>query len=136
MADLLANYRNWVMDDGRTASAVRQEVLLDVVAVRLEQHARAAVLAHLLRRPLDHAVTLAGEGRFHLAAGGDLEALFGARLGLDLGHFALLRSAFDHGKEPGQPVLLVMSVLIGSASSPRQPLTAGRRRGGLWQKGA
>ena len=74
----------------RKRSAVRQEILDDVVAVGLEQHAGAAVLGNLLVGPLDHAVTLAGEGRFHLAAGGNLEALFSARLRLQLGHFALL----------------------------------------------
>src|ERR1041384_6804535 len=73
--------------------AVGQEILDDVVAVGLEHHTGAAVLADLLLGPLDHAVALAGHRRLHLATGGDLEALFGARLGLQLGHFALLQSA-------------------------------------------
>src|ERR1700709_2923105 len=73
------------------ASAVGQEKLDDVVAVGFEHHAGAAVLADLLLGPLDHAVTLAGVGRLHLALGGNLEALFSARLGLQLGHFALLQ---------------------------------------------
>src|SRR5690242_8584248 len=71
-------------------SAVRQEILDDVVAVGLEHHAGAAVLADLLLGPLDHAVTLARHRRFDVALGGDLETLFSARFGLQLGHFALL----------------------------------------------
>src|ERR1700750_685979 len=71
-------------------SGVRQEVLLDVVAVGLEQHARAAELTNLLLRPLDHAVTLTALGMHHLASGSHLEALLGARFGLQLGHLALL----------------------------------------------
>src|ERR1700759_3341125 len=74
-------------------SGVRQEVLLDVVAVGLEQHARAAELTNLLLRPLDHAVALAALGVHHLAGGSHLEALFGARFGLQLGHLALLMAA-------------------------------------------
>src|SRR5690349_11046207 len=73
--------------------AVGQEKLDNVVAVGLEHHAGAAVLTDLFLGPLDHAVALAGHRRLHLAAGGDLEALFGARLRLQLGHFALLQSA-------------------------------------------
>src|SRR5690242_11932843 len=71
-------------------SGVRQEVLLDVVAVGLEQHAGAAQLTNLLLRPLDHAVALAALGMHHLAGGSHLEALFSARFGLQLGHLALL----------------------------------------------
>src|SRR5580704_10327158 len=71
-------------------SGVRQEVLLDVVAVGLEQHAGAAKLTNLLLRPLDHAVALAALGGHHFAGGSHLEALFSARLGLQLGHLALL----------------------------------------------
>src|SRR5689334_20655937 len=71
-------------------SGVRQEVLLDVVAVGLEQHAGAAELTDLLLRPLDHAVTLAALGVHHFAGGSHLEALFSARFGLQLGHLALL----------------------------------------------
>src|ERR1700755_1290370 len=77
----------------RARSGVRQEVLLDVIAVGLEQHAGAAELTNLLLRPLDHAVTLAALGMHHLAGGSHLEALFGARLGLQLGHLALLIAA-------------------------------------------
>src|ERR1700688_1552886 len=71
-------------------SGVRQEIFLDVVAVGLEQHAGAAELSDLLLRPLDHAVALAALGVHHFACGSHLEALFGARLGLQLGHLALL----------------------------------------------
>src|ERR1700730_13710846 len=76
---------------GPRRSAVGQEKLFDVVAVGLEHHPRAAVIADLLVGPLDHAVTLAGLRRHHLAAAGYLEALLRARFGLDLGHLALLR---------------------------------------------
>src|SRR5262245_56147412 len=69
---------------------VGQPVLLDVVAVGLEQHAGAAQLPDLLLGPLDHAMALARLGKQHLAGAGNLEALFSARLGLDLGHLALL----------------------------------------------
>src|SRR5580658_994909 len=71
-------------------SGVRQEIFLDVVAVGLEQHTRAAKLSDLLLRPLDHAVALAALGVHHFACGSHFEALFGARLGLQLGHLALL----------------------------------------------
>src|SRR5580658_11369422 len=72
------------------ASAVRQKVLFDVVAVGLEQHVGAAQLADLLLAALDHAVALARLGIEHLSGPRHLEALLGARLGLDLGHLALL----------------------------------------------
>src|SRR5262245_53769689 len=75
---------------GAQRSTVGQPVLLDVVAVGLEQHVGAAKLADLLVGPLDHAVALAALGIKHLTGPGNLEALFGARLGLDLGHLALL----------------------------------------------
>src|SRR5258707_7963352 len=81
---------------GALGSAVRQEILDDVVAVGLEHHAGAAVLTDLLLGPLDHAMALAGHRRLHLAAGGNAEALFSARLGLQLGHFALLRFGIGH----------------------------------------
>ena len=51
-------------------SVVRQEELLDVVAVGLEQHVGAAQLTNLLLRPLDHAVALAALGVQHFAGGG------------------------------------------------------------------
>src|ERR1700732_4073612 len=79
-----------IMLQQQVRSAVGQEVFADVVAVRLEQDARAAVLEDLFVGPLDHAVTLARVGGEHLAAGGDLEALLGARLRLHLGHLGHL----------------------------------------------
>src|SRR6186997_234222 len=113
-------------------SAVGQKILDDVVAVGLEHHAGAAMLADLLLGPLDHAVALAGVGRFHLALGRDLEALFSARLGLQLGHFALLQVRLWTRQRAGPAGLLNMSVLNGSASPPRQPLLAGRREGRVY----
>src|ERR1700730_6084658 len=95
-------YEKWVTDRRADAarlngpralperSGVRQEILLDVVAVGLEQHAGAAKLTNLLLRPLDHAVALAALGGHYFAGGSHLEALFSARLGLQLGHLALL----------------------------------------------
>src|ERR1700759_1486602 len=77
-------------------SGVRQEVLLDVVAVGLEQHAGTAELSDLLLRPLDHPMALAALGVQDFACGSHLEALFSARLGLQLGHLALLIAAENH----------------------------------------
>src|SRR6204780_5747013 len=71
-------------------STVRQKVLFDVVAVGLEQHVGAAQLADLLLGALDHAVALARLRVEDLSGPRHLEALLGARLGLDLGHLALL----------------------------------------------
>src|SRR5260370_558724 len=107
---------------GRPArSAVRQEILDDVVAVGLEHHAGAAVLADLLLGPLDHAVALAGHRRLHLAAGGDLEALFSARLGLQLGHFSLLQSAAsDAAKNPSPRVCSIGPSSWWAISRPRK----------------
>ena len=63
----------------------------------------AAVLADLLLGPLDHAVTLAGHRGFDVALGGDLEALFGARFGLQLRHFASSLTARPSGKHEKPP---------------------------------
>src|SRR4051794_14993648 len=82
------------------ASVVRQPIFLDLVAVGLEQHLGAAMIAHLLGAALDHAVALAGLLIKHLSGPGNLEALFGARLGLQLGHLALLLSAGMRPKRP------------------------------------
>src|ERR1700690_545748 len=112
-------------------SGVRQEVFLDVVAVGLEQHAGAAELTNLLLRPLDHAVTLAALGVHHFAGGSHLEALFSARLGLQLGHLALLlpqekralRGAF--AAEMLVRALKVLGYFLlkqPARPSPRQPL--------------
>src|ERR1700750_576647 len=78
------------VEDRAWRSGVRQEILLDVVAIGLEQHAGAAELTNLLLRPLDHAVAFTGLGGHNFASGSHLEALFSARLGLQLGHLALL----------------------------------------------
>src|ERR1700722_6313493 len=75
---------------GNRRSAVRQKVFLDVVAVGFEQHIGAAQLADLLLGALDHAVPLARLCIEDLSGPRHLEALFRARLGLDLGHLALL----------------------------------------------
>src|SRR3954470_7787586 len=96
-------------------SGVRQEVLFDVVAVGLEQHAGAAQLADLLLGPLDHAVALAALGVHHFAGGRHLEALFGAGLGLQLGHLALLygRSTKPpaRGVRPAEMLVRALKVL-------------------------
>src|ERR1700754_3821551 len=111
-------------------SGVRQEVLLDVVAVGLEQHSGAAELTDLLLRPLDHAVTLAAMGEHHFAGGSHLEALFGARFGLQLGHFALLWPQQNAAREGGWPskmlvrALIVLRFLRTSAKPARNTATA------------
>ena len=100
-------------DDVKT-SGVRQEILLDVVAIGLEQHARTSVLTNLLLRPLDHSVALAGVGRHHFACSGHFEALFGARLGLQLGHLALLwpaRLVRPKGAAPAKMLARALKVL-------------------------
>ena len=104
-----------------TTSAVRQEILLDVVAVRLEQHLGAAQVPDLLGRALDHAVALAGLGVDHLAGAGDLEALFRARFGLQLGHLALLG-----GGPPGNGTGRTRPARDRAEQPPRQPSLAGR----------
>src|SRR5882672_8373559 len=85
--------------DGEARSGVRQEIFLDVVAVGLEQHAGAAELTNLFLRPLDHAVAFAALGMHHFAGGSHLEALFSARLGLQLGHLALLLPQHESARE-------------------------------------
>src|SRR6201998_3334482 len=89
MVDLLEDYE-CRKDSGSARSAVRQKILFDVVAVGLEQHVGAAQLANLLFGALDHAVAFARLRVEDFASAGHLEALFRARLGLDLGHLALL----------------------------------------------
>src|SRR5262245_21014214 len=135
MADLLQR-----LDVARRSigpSAVGQEIFDDVVAVGLEQHARAAVLADLPVGPLDHAVALAGHGGFHPTAGSDLEALFGARFGLDLGHFALLWCGFGRkALRPVPPDRLVTSVLNGISFAATAALSAGRREAGFMAEAA
>src|SRR6202451_282971 len=84
----------------RRMSAVRQKILFDFVAVGLEQPVGAAQLADLLLGALDHAVALARLRLEDLSGPRHLEALLGARLGLDLGHLALLKAA---GASAGWP---------------------------------
>src|SRR6185369_12636486 len=102
------------VSEARGRSGVRQEVLLDVVAVGLEQHAGAAQLPDLLLRPLDHAVALAALGVHHFAGGSHLEALFGAGFGLQLGHLALLlrqRKTAREGRRPAKMLVRALKVL-------------------------
>src|SRR5579864_6416220 len=131
-------------------SGVRQEVFLDVVAVGLEQHAGAAQLPDLLLRPLDHAVALAALGVQHFAGGSYFEALLGARLGLQLGHLALLlpqKNPPPKRRFPAKMLVRALEMLWFSPrrkpawSSPRQPFCEpgdeGRaygRTGRLWQR--
>src|SRR3984893_14108132 len=118
--------------DGRP-SAVRQEVFLDVVAVGLEQHVGAAQLADLLFGALDHAVALARLRVEDLSGPRHLEALLGARLGLDLGHLALLWRKARALRPP--KMLINERVCVSTSPPPRQPLisrAAGRAR--LWQR--
>src|SRR6266567_3741778 len=112
-----------VLRPSATGSAVRHPVLLDVVAIGLEQRIRPAQLANLLLGSLDHPVTLARMGRHHLAGTGNLEALFSARLGLDLGHLALLYGRKREPKARFTGKMLEMSVCMRHVSSPRQPFS-------------
>src|SRR4051812_36494581 len=92
-------------------SGVRQEVFLDVVAVGLEQHAGAAELTNLLLRPLDHAMALAALGGQYFTGGSHLEALFSARLGLQLGHLALLLPQHESAREGVRPAKMLVRAL-------------------------
>src|SRR5882672_4787107 len=97
--------------ESRARSGVRQEIFLDVVAVGLEQHAGAAELTNLFLRPLDHAVALAALGVHHFAGGSHLEALFSARLGLQLGHLALLLPQHESAREGVRPAKMLVRAL-------------------------
>src|ERR1700730_16720462 len=116
-----------ILRPSATGSAVRHPVLLDVVAIGLEQRIRPAQLADLLLGPLDHPVALARVGRHHLAGTGNLEALFSARLGLDLGHLALLYGRKREPKARFTGKMLEMSVHWGTNHRHGSPL-AGRRK--------
>src|SRR5579872_3598022 len=87
---------------GAVGSIVQQKVFLDLVAVGLEQHGRAAELANLLLGPLDHAVALARLLIEDLSGRRHLEALLGARLGLELGHLALLNDRAARNARPSR----------------------------------
>src|SRR5262245_41872962 len=113
--------------DAAGRSAVGQKVLFDVVAIGLEHDAGAAQLTNLLVGPLDHAVALAGARGHHFPAAGQSEALLGARLGLHLGHLALLcRPRRCRTCSRGERAVWARNRRHGS------PL-AGRRAAGLWQ---
>src|SRR5215470_4034881 len=123
---------------------VRQPVLLDVVAVGLEQRLGAAMLADLLLGPLDHPMALAGLREQHFSGAGDLEALFGARLGLQLGHLALLWPARMCG--PRGPVRrrcarneraleLIRCRIVQLSRRHGSPKSAGRREAGVMAEG-
>src|SRR3979409_2475081 len=111
-------------------SGVGQIILFDLVAVGLEQHRGAAQLADLLFGPFDHPVTLVGRLIRNLPAGRRRAAAFGARLGLELGHLALL-CGNSHGQMPGRPDFARLSVLIVHFAVATAALSAGRRKGGV-----
>src|SRR5260370_19638268 len=112
-----------ILRPSATGSAVRYPVLLDVVAISLEQRIRPAQLADLLFGPLDHPVTLARVGRHHLAGTGNLEALFSARFGLDLGHLALLYGRKREPKARFTGVVLKIERVLRHKPPPRQPFS-------------
>src|SRR5579863_4447036 len=70
-------------------SGVRHEDLFHDLHVGVRQDGGAALVADLLVGPLDHAMALVRLVAAHLAGAGHGEALFGAALGLELGHFLL-----------------------------------------------
>src|SRR3954462_7370230 len=115
MDDLLQNLAEPVWREA--FSAVRQEVLLDVVAVGLEQGRRAAQAADLLLRPLDHAMLLAALGIEHLAGAGYLAALLRACLRLQLGHLALLNEPCA-GLSPDAARMLAVASKANRHGSP------------------
>src|SRR5512142_2268276 len=126
MTNLLAVYELG-KGGGENRSAVRHPVFLDVVAVGLEQPARAAVFADRLGGPLDHAVALAGLLVFDLAAGRDLEALFSARFGLHFGHFALLSARLR--ASPRGRSMLTIELKNAATAALYWPVGEGRRYG-------
>ena len=70
---------------------------LSEAGIALTQNAGTPRVAHELRGTLDHAVTLTRLAGFDLAGRGHLEALLGATLGLQLGHFASLLFKYGLG---------------------------------------
>ena len=81
---------------GLDAAAVRQEILRNLLGIRLCENHGAARIANELVGTLDHAVALAGSSSFHLAGTGNFEPLLGGRLGLHLGHFAFLSMGLEN----------------------------------------
>src|SRR4029079_3718294 len=111
-------------------SGVGQIILFDLVAVGLEQHRGAAQLAGLLFGPFDHPVTLVGLLIKHLPAGRPTAPLFGARLGLELGHLALL-CGNSHGQMSGRPDFARFERADCALPVATAALSAGRRKGGV-----
>src|SRR6476619_8617868 len=107
----------------RETLCVWKPVLLHALAVGLEHHAGPAQLTDLLFGPLDHAVALACRGIHHLAGPGDLEALFSARFGLQLGHLALLLSRKRAKGPVHRRKLENPSMCMRHFSPPRQPFS-------------
>src|SRR5262249_54633158 len=102
------------------------------------------MLADLLLGPLDHPMALAGLREQHFSGAGDLEALFGARLGLQLGHLALLWPARMWG--PRGPVRrrcarneraleLIRCRIVQLSRRHGSPKSAGRREAGVMAEG-
>src|SRR6476660_3495369 len=94
------------------------------------------MVADLLGGPLDHAVALAGLLVFHLAGAGNLEALFGARFGLQLGHLALLigqrGKARPEMARRDKPLKRVLGIELNRRhGSPNRP---GSEKAALWQR--
>src|SRR5215467_6062142 len=118
----------WPPAADRGRSAVGQIVLFDLIAVGLEQHGGAAQLADLLLGALDHAVTLAGLLVKHHPGRGHLEALFGARFGLELGHLALLCGG-RHG-----PAGRISRSSVLNHRRHGSPFRPGGGRAALWQR--
>src|SRR4029079_6865817 len=77
-----------------------------------------------------HPVTLVGLLIKHLPAGRHLEALFGARLGLELGHLALL-CGNSHGQMSGRPDFARFERADCALPVATAALSAGRRKGGV-----
>src|SRR5581483_9124474 len=120
-------------DDGGWPSTVRQKVFLDPIAVGFEHDVGAAQLANLLFRALDHAVALARLRIEDLASGRHLEALFGARFGLDLGHLALLgrRRLRLAGRKCSSTSGACLEHIAAATAALNQP---GDGRARLWQR--
>src|SRR5215468_5454032 len=98
-------------------SAVGQPIFLHDLAVRLEQDARAAMVADLLGGPFDHAVALARVRRQNFSAAGDLEALLGARFRLHFGHLGHLLDRPETDARARITAMLAQFLLSGCAAT-------------------
>src|SRR3569833_2463666 len=85
----VAGYGTWCAAHGLDPSAIRHPAL-HAPEFGYKQRDHAAQVAGTSRRIVDQPVALADLVGLDLAFGGDFEALFSARLGLHLGHFAIL----------------------------------------------